>query len=200
MESIYLKKFLENVGYAIHALNTICVGLNSVAVGDVVKPDDLVITWKPKDFKNSSLISRTFAIKATYVFMTEAICEYMNYVKHVFVSESDLKEYNELQNSEKIEKIFSVVDLDNKYRLVMLKLLIHTRNRIVHNRSKADLSSREKDILKEQREILFPIVKYMINPGYADIEENMTLLEKTNAAINAVFSSISTLVAEKIIK
>ena len=58
----------------------------------------------------------------------------------------------------------------------------------------------EKDILKEQREILFPIVKYMINPGYADIEENMTLLEKTNAAINAVFSSISTLVAEKIIK
>ncbi len=58
----------------------------------------------------------------------------------------------------------------------------------------------EMDILKEQREILFPIVKYMINPGYADIEENMTLLEKTNAAINAVFSSISTLVAEKIIK
>ena len=58
----------------------------------------------------------------------------------------------------------------------------------------------EEDILKAQREILFPIVKYMINPGYADIEENMSLLEKTNAAINAVFSSISTLVAERIIK
>ena len=58
----------------------------------------------------------------------------------------------------------------------------------------------EEDILKAQREILFPIVKYMINPGYDDIEENMSLLEKTNAAINAVFSSISTLVAERIIK
>ena len=58
----------------------------------------------------------------------------------------------------------------------------------------------ESDILKEQRETLFPIVKYMINPGYADVEDNLTVLQKTNAAINAVFSSISTLVSERIIK
>jgi len=155
MESIYLKKFLENVGYAIHALNTICVGLNNIAAGDVEKPDDLVITWKPKDLKNSSLISRAFAIKSTYVFLAEATYEYMNYVKHTFISESNLEEYNELQNSEKVEKVFSVVSLENKYRLVMMKLLVHTRNRIVHNRSKADLSSRERDILKESKDIIY---------------------------------------------
>ena len=57
----------------------------------------------------------------------------------------------------------------------------------------------KEDILKQQREVLFPIVKYMINPGYVDIEENMSVLDKTNAAINAVFSCISTLLAEKII-
>lgn len=74
-----------------------------------------------------------------------------------------------------------------------------TKDRKTITFKKGDIKE-DKDILKEQREILFPIVKYMINPGYADIEENMTLLEKTNAAINAVFSSISTLVAEKIIK
>ena len=58
----------------------------------------------------------------------------------------------------------------------------------------------ENDILKEQREILFPIVKYMINPGYADIQENLSVFDKTNAAINAALSCISTLVAERIIK
>lgn len=57
-----------------------------------------------------------------------------------------------------------------------------------------------KDVLKDQREELFPIVKYMINPGYADVDINLSVLEKTNAAINAAFSCISTLVSERIIK
>ena len=65
---------------------------------------------------------------------------------------------------------------------------------------KKDNVKEEHDVLKEQREILFPIVKYMINPGYADIEENLTVLDKTNAAFSAALSCISTLVAEKIIK
>ena len=58
----------------------------------------------------------------------------------------------------------------------------------------------ESDILAKQRELLFPIVKYMINPGYADVEENASFLNKTSSAIAAVFSCISTLVAEKVIK
>ena len=58
----------------------------------------------------------------------------------------------------------------------------------------------EFGILEEQRKLLFPIVKYMINPGYADVEMNLSVLDKTNAAIRAAFSCISTLVSEKIIK
>ena len=58
----------------------------------------------------------------------------------------------------------------------------------------------EGDILSKQRELLFPIVKYMINPGYADIAENLSTLDKTGAAITAALSVVSTLVAEKIIK
>ena len=65
---------------------------------------------------------------------------------------------------------------------------------------KKDKVKMEGDILKEQRELLFPIVKYMINPGYADIEDNLSVFDKTNAAINAALSCISTLVAERIIK
>ena len=65
---------------------------------------------------------------------------------------------------------------------------------------KKDDIKEESDILQKQRELLFPIVKYMINPGYADVEDNMSFFDKTGAAINAVFSCISTLVNEKIIK
>ena len=40
----------------------------------------------------------------------------------------------------------------------------------------------------------------MINPGYTDIEESMTVFDKTSATISAVFSCISTFVNDKIIK
>ena len=65
---------------------------------------------------------------------------------------------------------------------------------------KAGNIKEENDLLKKQRDLLFPIVKYMINPGYADVEANATFLNKTSSAIAAVFSCISTLVSEKIIK
>lgn len=65
---------------------------------------------------------------------------------------------------------------------------------------KAGNIKEESDLLKKQRDLLFPIVKYMINPGYADVEANATFLNKTSSAIAAVFSCISTLVSEKIIK
>ena len=56
------------------------------------------------------------------------------------------------------------------------------------------------DPLKEQRKELFPIVKYMINPGYADVDLNLSFFDKTSSVINATLSCISTLVSEKIIK
>ena len=57
----------------------------------------------------------------------------------------------------------------------------------------------EYNILSSQREILWPIVKYMINPGYADLLDRLTLADKTSSAIGAVFSCISTLLKEGII-
>ncbi len=65
---------------------------------------------------------------------------------------------------------------------------------------KKDNVKEESDILAKQREILWPIVKYMINPGYADLLERLTIVDKTSAAIGAVFSCISTLLNEGIIE
>ena len=65
---------------------------------------------------------------------------------------------------------------------------------------KKDNIKEESDILTKQREVLWPIVKYMINPGYADLLERLTIVDKTSAAIGAVFSCISTLLNEGIIE
>ena len=58
----------------------------------------------------------------------------------------------------------------------------------------------ESDILKEQRETLFPILQYMINPGYGNLSLEMSAFVKTRSVIDAALNAISTLVAEKIIK
>lgn len=78
----------------------------------------------------------------------------------------------------------------NKYDIKNRKTIIFEKDKI----------RVESDILKNQREQLFPIVQYMINPGYADVDMNMSLIDKTGTAINAVLSCISTLVSERIIK
>lgn len=64
---------------------------------------------------------------------------------------------------------------------------------------KADIKE-EYDVLTRQRETLWPIVKYMINPGYADLLDRLSLAKKTSSAIGAVFSCISTLLKEGIIE
>ena len=56
------------------------------------------------------------------------------------------------------------------------------------------------DPLKSQRELLSPIVDYMINPGYADISLDLPTIKKTASVINAALRTISILVKEKIIK
>lgn len=65
---------------------------------------------------------------------------------------------------------------------------------------KKDDVKEELDPLKKQRELLFPVLKYMINPGYADVNLDLSVLSKTASVINAALSCISTLVSEKIIK
>ncbi len=54
----------------------------------------------------------------------------------------------------------------------------------------------EEDPLSERRKTLFPVVKYMINPGMANVDLDIVILSKTKALINASFNAISILVSE----
>ncbi len=58
----------------------------------------------------------------------------------------------------------------------------------------------EEDILSAQREELTCIVPYMINPGYANLDLDMSLFTKASAVMAASLNSISTLVSERILK
>jgi hypothetical protein len=157
-ESIFLKSFLSNIGDAVHALNTVCVGLSSVADKTARKPDDLVVTWDPKDPIRSSQDARLFAVKATYVFAAESIYEYINSIKPIFfLSASDIQSFDALDNADKVKRILEYVHTDNhidEYRLILAKLMIHTRNKIVHKRSNASLSANERTLLIENAELI----------------------------------------------
>ncbi len=57
-----------------------------------------------------------------------------------------------------------------------------------------------EDPLPNQRKELSHIVPYMINPGYANIDLDMSLFTKASAVFNASLSAISTLVSAKVLK
>lgn len=157
-ESIFLKSFLSNIGDAVHALNTICVGLSSVGDKAASKPEDLVITWDPKDPMRSSQDARLFAVKAAYVFLAESIYEYINNIKPIFfLSESEVQSFDALDNADKVKRILEYVQTEShidEYRAVLAKLMIHTRNKIVHKRSNSSLSANERALLIKNSELI----------------------------------------------
>lgn len=190
MESIFLKNYLENVGEAIHCLNTICVGLTSVADGVCNKPDDLVITWNPLDKKVSAIKSRMFAVKATYVFLAESTYQYMESIKKVIIPPDKLSAYEALKNADKVEEMLKIgCRSESAYRIIMLKMLVNTRNKVVHKRSKAKLSSNEVDILKENvNEIMDKFSSFNVLEALAHLSNNeFTLKDVSSHAANNIY-------------
>lgn len=166
-ETIFLKDFLSNVGNAIHSLNTICVGLSNVGSGLAQKPDDLVITWNPRDLERSAKDSRLFAVKSTYVFLAESTYQYIGSIKSAFFpAQPELQEFDNLTSSERIERILKCIPTPQKdetdlhlkneyeYRIIFAKLMVHTRNRIVHTKSNKQLSVKESATLTNNSELI----------------------------------------------
>lgn len=77
MQSPYLNDFLKNVGDAVHSINTIVVGLNSIKSETYEKPDDLTITWKTKDPSFSSARARQFALKSSLIYIEDSLSIYL---------------------------------------------------------------------------------------------------------------------------
>lgn len=157
MESLELKKFLNEVVDSVHSMNTIAVALSLLPEGDINKPKGLDISWKPKDLEYSKMMSRNFAERSSYVYASESLFEYLdnisrnafwNYPEHNFKGEEKkaIKVYKFLKDTPGITETMSI----------LCELLSHWRNRIVHlNISNAGLSSKKKDVLINNRDDLF---------------------------------------------
>ena len=197
MSTVFLKRFLDNVGRSIHSLNTVCVGLNGVSSGFATKPEDMDVTWKPGDVATSSAQARIFVIKSTYVFLSTNFEAYLKNICSLFVS--NVKDYSSKSLVEKVEYIYKKAGLNEKnYRLILLKMIIHMRNRIVHLSSKSKLSSSEKDKLLEEKDYIYS------NHCHFDIQQMLenfsnskyTLKDVSTMAANAIY--VARIIDEKV--
>ena len=155
MESFHLKQFLHSVGKTVHSLNTVCVGLQAVELGEVRKPDSLTITWVAHDPQASARQSRNFVLKSSLVFVREALAGYIRKITNNPTISPALR--TSLKESDGISARFThlsnAVNMEKNYWLPMVLLLLHWRNRIVHNSTQQLTENQRRLIVDSSDEI-----------------------------------------------
>jgi hypothetical protein len=190
MESPGLSELLTTVGSAVHALNTICVGLHGVEQGKYEKPNELTISWHTNDPTASARKSRLFAVKASFVFVEEALLQYLKYAaKHPLASEAVRKALNADSAAERIEELAKVVALKKDYWAPMIMLMIHWRNRFVHASSKASLKPDQRKLLLNRAS------EIKDNHASIDIQDTLNHFDKNDVTLK----DASTLIAVSIL-
>jgi len=154
MESESLKQFLKVVGDAAHSINTICVGLAAVREGAVKKPDDLTIGWTSSNPETSASKARTFALRASLVFVEEALLKYLDFLKDCSnEGESLYKALSTEGSADRVVEVSKYFSGAEPYWCPMVVLLVRWRNRVVHN-SKVGLAPFQRKILLENKELI----------------------------------------------
>lgn len=137
--------FLNNVGQTVHYLNTTVVALSGLEQGSFKKPDDLDITWAPADIVASARKSRLFLVKSSLAFVSTALTEYVDTVTS-YPSFTRPDNWTDKSNSEKLVSLNQLTGSAEDYLALGAALLIHWRNRIIHPKSNAELSSKQRNI------------------------------------------------------
>jgi len=156
-ESKYLSSFLDEIGYSVHNLNTIAVALSNLPSDSHVDPA-LNIKWEPKNVNVSSIAARRFAIRSSIVFTVEILYEYMDNISNdlMWKKLNSKLDFNvELAAHDSKAKRFSefcksIPGIKREWHL-LVELMCHWRNRIVHgNTSKSLLSSSDRQFLESK--------------------------------------------------
>jgi hypothetical protein len=128
-------------------LNTTVVGLDAVEKG-YPKPDELDISWEPRDRQIASRQSRKFVLEAVLTRASEAVVQYA-------VALSKLPRFADTRESwdsktPKAIKVYEVfvISTEDTYLAPAAALIVHWRNRIVHGGSNADLTPLQKTLLR----------------------------------------------------
>ena len=157
MESLELKKFLKDVGDAVHSMNTIAVALSLIPNKDITIPKGLDISWNPKDIEKSKLMSRNYSERSSYVYAAESLFEYLDSIsKNPFWNYSELNFKGEEKKAIRVYNFLKKIPGITETMAIFCELLSHWRNKIVHsNISNAGLSSKKKEILQDSREEIY---------------------------------------------
>lgn len=187
-ETKYLEDLLDEIGQAVHNINTIAVALSNLPSNYQISPA-LNIKWEPKSINASSIVARRFTVRAAIVFAAEMLFEYMNKISHDVLwksLENNLDFNKELAAQDSKAKRFSnfcksIPGIEKEWFL-LVELMCHWRNRIVHSStSKAQLSSSDRKYLESKSQEIYESfhhfdVKKTLNDYAAD---HVTLKEAT---------------------
>jgi hypothetical protein len=153
--SFALAQFMRDVGEAVANLNTVAVGLDAVEKGHK-KPDALNISWNPDDRIAAARKARKFVLESVLVHVSEAI-------NQLVTALSKLPRFSKVRESwgakgaddsaaGKLTAIATEILGEGEFLVSGSALLIHWRNRIVHENSRAKLSHKLKMLLHENEE------------------------------------------------
>ncbi|MDA3876132.1 MAG: hypothetical protein PF483_03475 [Halothiobacillus sp.] len=142
------KRYLDEVGKAVHYLNTVVVGLAGVETEICKKPDSLDVSWNPSDARSSSRSARSYVLKSSIVFLAAELSAYVNeLLKSPACSQLELpKDSDKAERFRRLTNHMGIIDVELSIGPL---LIIHWRNRIIHHNSNARLSSTEKRKFRE---------------------------------------------------
>ena len=160
LETRYLKNFLDDVGHSVHCMNTIAVSLSHLS-NETTVPEELNISWKPGDVEKSKINARRFAIRSSIVYSIESLYEFLSKISKDSLWPETKKSYNELseENATKAERVatfFSDIPDIKKEWIILVELLCHWRNKVVHaNSSNANISKKSKIFLISKKQYIY---------------------------------------------
>lgn len=148
MKTPAYKPFIKAVGKTVHHLNTIAVGLSGVESGEYSKPEGLNVSWRPADKQASSRGARSFMLKSTIVFVTEEVCAYNSTIIGS-PNIGDITLPKKPDRSQKHQCLIEHLNIESVPLIMGPLLLIHWRNKIIHKKSHASLTSAQIEALKK---------------------------------------------------
>lgn len=160
MHTLYYKEFKQLLGPSVHNLNTICVGLEQIAINNYQKPSTLTISWNTNDPLNDAKRARRYAINLFLVAAVDAIENYINSVISIkdLIPENLVSKIKKVKDnndglSEQIKIFFTAVESNPNiysYWAPAIVLLVKWRNILVHkSKAKANLKVLDKQELEK---------------------------------------------------
>lgn len=152
-QSFPLETLLEEIGSAVFSLNTTVVGLDAVENG-YEKPESLDISWNPGDRRAAARKTRKFMIESVLIHVSEAVNQYVMALSKLprFANFRERWVRSQTSAAMRFQELGAELLGKDEYLIAAATLLIHWRNRVVHESSRAKLLPEQKSLLRKNEE------------------------------------------------